>query len=134
MDETLLLKLLGSAPGGVALAAVLVFVLYRVLSSMAARYIEAMREAAKQHVEALDRSSERQSAALERVVTSVTEHTRVDLEHHAIVKETIVRLEAKVDTALGLPRITPTGGHPRQDPDYAADRPPSRPRRRQRAP
>ena len=131
MDEALLLKLLGSAPGGVALAAVLVFVLYRVLSSMAARYIEAMREAAKQHVEALDRSSERQSAALERVVTSVTEHTRVDLEHHAIVKETIVRLEAKVDTALG---ITPTGGYPRQDPDpdFGVDRPPSRPRRKAR--
>lgn len=124
MDESALLKALSSAPGGVALAAVLVVVLYKVLARMAERYVSELDKASERQ----ERAADRHVAALDRVCAAVAEHTRVDLEHHAAVRETVVRLEAKVDTALG---ITPTGGHPRveADADFSADRPPSRPRR-----
>lgn len=125
MDENALIKLLGSAPGGVALAAVLVAVLYKLLARMADRYIASMDKA-----EVLrSAASDRHVAALDRMAAAVAEHTKIDLEHHADVKQAIVRVEAKVDTALG---ITPTGGHPRvePDPDFTAERPESRPRRR----
>ncbi len=80
MDEATIIKALSSAPSGVALAAVLVLVLYRVLSRVAERHI----------------------AALDRVSIAVSEHTKVDLEHHAEVKEAIVRVGARVDTAFDL--------------------------------
>lgn len=109
MDEATLIKVLSSLPGGVALAAVLVLVLYRVM------------------IKVIDRSI----AALDRVATAVDKHTEVDIAHHNKTNESIIRLDAKIDTALGM---TPTGGHPRQDPDFDTDRPPSRPRRRIRTP
>lgn len=86
MTEEAIVKALSSAPGGVVLAAALVFVLYKVLSKVADRYI----------------------AALDRLSTAVTEHTAIDLKHHAEVRESVVRLETKVDSAIDWRDRTPS--------------------------
>lgn len=85
MDDAAILKAITSAPAGVALASVLVYVLYRVLSRVAERWI----------------------AALDRVSASVDAHTRVDLEHHAEVREAVVRLETKLDSQQNWRDRTP---------------------------
>lgn len=48
--------------------------------------------------------------ALDRVATKVDEHTTTDLSHHADVKESVVRLEGKVDAALDWQERTPVEG------------------------
>lgn len=89
MDETAIIKALGSAPGGVALAAVLVLVLYKVLSKASDRYIAA-----------LDRVAAGQGDLKDALKDALKEHTATDLEHHGEVREAVVRLETKVDSAL----------------------------------
>lgn len=95
MDDAAILKAITSAPAGVALASVLVYVLYRVLSRVAERWI----------------------AALDRVSASVDAHTRVDLEHHAEVREAVVRLETKLDSQQNWRDRTPTERPQRVDLD-----------------
>lgn len=77
MEETKLIQVLGGALGGGALAGALLLILYRITSRVVERMI----------------------AALDRVAVEVREHTAKDLEHHRDVKETIVRLDAKFDSA-----------------------------------
>lgn len=74
MDETLL-KALGSAVGGGVVSGALLLILYKVGARIVERLI----------------------AAIDRIATSVDAHTKIDLEHHAEVREAVVRLEAKFD-------------------------------------
>jgi hypothetical protein len=76
MDETKIIQVLGGAVGGGALAGALLLILYRMTSRVVERMI----------------------AALDRVAAAVDGHTKVDLEHHAEVKTSIVRLETKFDS------------------------------------
>lgn len=91
MDETKIVQVLGGAVGGGALAGALLLILYRMTSRIVERMI----------------------AALDRVALSVDEHTKTDLAHHAEVKESVVRLEAKFDSARNWLEAerdrTPTG-------------------------
>jgi hypothetical protein len=80
VDEASLIKALSSTPGGVGLAVVFALILYKVASRIAERMI----------------------AALDRVAAKVEEHTTKDLEHHAEVREAVVRLEAKLDERLAM--------------------------------
>lgn len=75
MDEFKLSQVIGNAIGGGVVAGALILVLWRVLSRVADRFI----------------------AALDKIAASVSEHTKVDLEHHAKVHEEVVRLGARVD-------------------------------------
>lgn len=77
MDETKLIQVLGGALGGGALAGALLLIVYRMTSRVVERMI----------------------AALDRVAVEVRDHTKADLEHHAEVKESVVRLEVKFDSA-----------------------------------
>lgn len=54
-------------------------------------------------------------ASVKELAAAIAEHTRVDLEHHAEVRETVVRLEARLDTLL---EVTPVHGtkRPRTNP------------------
>jgi hypothetical protein len=53
----------------------------------------------------------RMVAALDRVASRLDEHTKTDLEHHAEVKEAVVRMDAKVEAALNeARRMTPAQG------------------------
>lgn len=86
-----LLKALGSAVGGGVVSGALLLILYRVGSRIVERLI----------------------AAIDRLATQVTDHTKVDLQHHADVREAIVRVEAKVDAVLDERERTPVEGFPR---------------------
>lgn len=76
MDETKLAAMIGNALGTGAAVAVLLLILWRVLRGIVERWI----------------------VTLDRVATEVREHTKADLEHHAEVKTSIVRLETKFDS------------------------------------
>lgn len=55
-------------------------------------------------------------------------HTRIDIEHHAEVREEIIALRSRIDTALEL---TPVEGHRRQTPSRGVPQgyyPPARPK------
>jgi hypothetical protein len=107
MDEIKLAGILANALGtGAATAAVLI-ILWRVLSRIAERWIAALDSVTK-GMAALDDSVDK----------SLREHTATDLAHHADVKESVVRVEAKLDSALDWLDRTPVG-----------DRPASKPRR-----
>ncbi len=77
MEETKLIQVLGGALGGGALAGALLLIVYRITSRVVERMI----------------------AGLDRVAAAVDAHTKVDLEHHAEVRESVIRLEAKFDSA-----------------------------------
>lgn len=85
MDEKSLYAFLGQLVGGGAVAGALVFVLWKVLSKVADRFI----------------------LALDALSTRITEHTTKDLEHHAEVKASVVRLEGKMDGILDWQERTP---------------------------
>ena len=69
--------------------------------------IAAAKESAKLKREADERAVDRQVATVDRLAASVNDHTAKDLAHHAEVKQSIVRLEAKVDAALDWRERTP---------------------------
>lgn len=62
--------------------------------------IMAAKETATAQREAEIRITDRQVAAIDRIAARVDEHTAKDLAHHADVREAVVRVEAKVDSAL----------------------------------
>ena len=105
MDESKLIQALGSALGGGVVSGALLLILYKVFSRIAERMI----------------------AAIDRIAANVTEHTTKDLEHHAEVREAVVRVETKLDSALDRPtrpqraqrtRTQPNGiRSPRGEPD-----------------
>jgi hypothetical protein len=78
VDDGKLASMLGNALGTGTGLAVTLLILWRVLSRMAERWI----------------------AALDRIADRVDAHTKVDVEHHQQVKESVVRVEAKVDAAM----------------------------------
>ena len=86
MEELKLSSAIGNAIGTGAATGVLLLILWKVISKVAERWI----------------------ASLDGIAKAVNDHTRVDLEHHASVRETVVRLEAKVDSALDHRDRTPT--------------------------
>jgi hypothetical protein len=63
--------------------------------------IAASRETAIADRDANIRMTDRQVAAIDRVSATVSDHTVRDIAAQAEVKEAIVRVEAKVDSALG---------------------------------
>lgn len=92
MDDGKLIGMLGSALGTGTGLAVVLLILWRLLMRVAERWI----------------------AALDRIASSVDNHTKVDLEHHADVKEAVIRLDAKVDAALDWRERTPVEPFPAQ--------------------
>ena len=65
------------------------------------------------------RIMERMIAAIDAAAQRIAEHTTKDLEHHAEVKEAVIRLEGKMDGILDWNERTPVEG-------------PSKPGKRQR--
>lgn len=95
MEELKLSTALGNALGTGTAVAVVLLILWKVLARIVERWI----------------------ATLDGVSKAVADHTRVDLEHHAEVREAVVRVEAKVDSALDWQRRTPSQGFTRVPPD-----------------
>lgn len=89
MDDAGILKLLG----GYGLGGILAFILGRVMW----------------------RVGERMIAAIDKLIAKVDEHTKADLEHHAIVHSEIVALGARVDGIVSerdRTGLTPVHGVP----------------------
>lgn len=49
----------------------------------------------------------RMVAAIDRIGTKVDNHTTVDIAHHAEVREELVAMSARIDTALDLTPVRP---------------------------
>lgn len=64
-------------------------------------------------IAAIDRLVAKIDDLIQRVDAKIDEHTRIDIEHHADVREEIIGLRSRIDTALEL---TPVEGHRRQTP------------------
>jgi hypothetical protein len=98
MDDGKLVSMLGNALGTGTGLAVTLLILWRVIVKIVERWI----------------------AALDRIAVAVSEHTKTDLEHHAAVREAVIRLDAKVDAALDWRERTPVEDVPlppqRRDP------------------
>lgn len=78
MDDSKLVSMLGNALGTGTGLAVTLLILWRVISRIAERWI----------------------SALDRIALAVDIHTKSDLAAHAEVRETVIRLDAKIDAAL----------------------------------
>jgi hypothetical protein len=53
-------------------------------------------------IAAIDRLIEKIDELIKRVDNKIDEHTRVDIEHHAEVREELVGMRSRIDTALEL--------------------------------
>lgn len=99
MESADLLKLLGG--GGVSAA--LLLVIYKAFLYLIREWVRAQKEEMARIVD-----------VIKELVVVVRAHTTTDLEHHAEVKEAVIRLEAKVDQALDgfVTTLTPIHGVP----------------------
>jgi hypothetical protein len=66
-------------------------------------------------IDAVDRLIAKVDALGVRLEDKITDHTRIDVEHHNEVREEIIALRSRIDTALEL---TPVEGHRRQTPAH----------------
>lgn len=95
VDELKLSTALGNALGTGTAVAVVLLILWKVLARIVERWI----------------------TTLDGVSKAVADHTRVDLEHHAEVREAVVRVEAKVDAALDWQQRSPSETFARVEPE-----------------